>query len=70
MNLQTAIEQAWENRELLKNADTLSAIEQVIEELDKGRLRVAEPLPSGDWQVNDWIKKAVILYFPARTMET
>ncbi len=70
MNYQAAIEQAWENRELLKNTETISAIEAVIEELDKGRLRVAEPLASGDWQVNDWVKKAVILYFPTRTMET
>lgn len=70
MNHQATIEQAWENRERLKNTETLLAIEAVIEELDKGRLRVAEPLPSGEWQVNDWVKKAVILYFPTRSMET
>lgn len=70
MNHQATIEQAWENRELLKNNETRLAIEATIEELDKGRLRVAEPLPSGEWQVNDWVKKAVILYFPTRSMET
>jgi len=62
------IEQAWENRELLKEEATQQAINAVIEDLDKGRLRVAEPTADG-WQVNDWVKKAVILYFPIRTME-
>lgn len=68
-NVQQIIEQAWENRDLLKEATTQQAIQFVIEELDKGRLRVAEPVANG-WQVNDWIKKAVILYFPIRQMET
>ena len=63
------IEEAWENRERLQDADVRQAIGAVIEELDKGRLRVAEP--SGDgWQVNEWVKKAVVLYFPIRKMET
>jgi 2,3,4,5-tetrahydropyridine-2-carboxylate N-succinyltransferase len=63
------IEAAWEDKALLQKAETIEAINHVIEELDKGRLRVAEP--SGDgWQVNDWIKKAVILYFPLQKMET
>lgn len=67
--MQNIIEKAWEDRSLLSNADTRKAIESVIEELDKGRLRVAEP--EGDsWKVNDWVKKAVILYFPIRQMET
>jgi 2,3,4,5-tetrahydropyridine-2-carboxylate N-succinyltransferase len=68
-NAQQIIEQAWENRELLKNAETVNTINFVIEELDKGRLRVAEPVADG-WQVNDWVKKAVIMYFPIRQMET
>jgi 2,3,4,5-tetrahydropyridine-2-carboxylate N-succinyltransferase len=68
-NTQQIIEQAWENRELLKNAETVNTINFVIEELDKGRLRVAEPVADG-WQVNDWVKKAVIMYFPIRQMET
>ncbi len=67
--MQNIIEKAWEDRSLLNNADTRKVIENVIEELDKGRLRVAEP--DGDsWKVNDWLKKAVILYFPIRQMET
>lgn len=66
--VQSLILQAWEDREKLKKQETIEAIEQVIEELDKGRLRVAQP--SGDsWQVNEWVKKAVILYFPTRKME-
>ncbi len=68
--IQSIIESAWENRVLLNDAATIQAIESVIEELDKGRIRVAEPMENGDWQTNDWIKKAVILYFPTRTMET
>lgn len=63
------IEQAWENRGLLKEQAVQAAIREVIEQLDKGTLRVAEPL-NGTWQVNDWVKKAVILYFPIQTMET
>lgn len=66
---QSIIEAAWENRELLKDSRTTDAINFIIEELDKGRLRCAEPTESG-WQVNDWVKKAVILYFPIRQMET
>ena len=63
------IEAAWENRELLKDQETIDAINTVIEDLDKGKLRVAEP-DGDDWKVNDWVKKAVILYFPTRKMET
>ena len=63
------IEEAWENRELLKESKTITAINEVLEELDKGRLRCAEP-NGDDWVVNDWVKKAVILYFPVREMET
>ena len=64
------IEAAWENRNLLTEKSTIAAIEQVIEDLDKGLLRVAEPLDDGTWQVNEWVKKAVVLYFPIRQMET
>lgn len=67
-HIKDTIEQAWENRELLKNANVLDAIDQVIEALDNGALRCAEPTADG-WQVNDWVKKAVILYFPVRKME-
>ncbi len=63
------IERAWDNRELLANTETQETIRNVIEELDKGRIRVAEP--DGDnWKVNEWVKKAVILYFPMQQMET
>jgi 2,3,4,5-tetrahydropyridine-2-carboxylate N-succinyltransferase len=69
MQLQQIIEKAWENRDLLKEADTQQAINEVISQLDKGTLRVAQPTDKG-WQVNEWVKKAVILYFPIRQMET
>jgi 2,3,4,5-tetrahydropyridine-2,6-dicarboxylate N-succinyltransferase len=68
-DLQFHIEQAWDNRELLKEKTTQQAIEAVIEEIDKGRLRTAEPV-GDDWKVNEWVKKAVVLYFPIRQMET
>lgn len=62
------IEIAWGNRELLSQSDIQSAIKSVIEDLDKGKLRVAEPKGS-EWIVNEWIKKAVILYFSIQKME-
>jgi 2,3,4,5-tetrahydropyridine-2-carboxylate N-succinyltransferase len=68
-NIQETIEKAWEDRSLLKDKDTHQAICTVIEQLDKGSLRVAQPAGDG-WQVNDWVKKAVILYFPIQQMET
>ncbi|MFT6246009.1 MAG: 2,3,4,5-tetrahydropyridine-2-carboxylate N-succinyltransferase [Salibacteraceae bacterium] len=68
--MRSIIESAWDNRELLKDPETIKAIEAVIEDLDKGRLRVAEPLENGEWQVNEWVKKAVVMYFPIRKMET
>jgi 2,3,4,5-tetrahydropyridine-2-carboxylate N-succinyltransferase len=69
MELKNLIENAWEDRTLLKDEAVLEAINTIIEDLDKGKRRIAEPLPNGDWQVNDWLKKAVILYFPIRKME-
>ena len=63
------IEQAWDNRELLNDSKTQESIRYVIEELDKGRLRVSEPI-GGKWIVHEWVKKAVILYFPIQKMET
>ncbi len=68
--MQQIIEAAWANRELLKQKETIATIDEVIEKLDKGVLRVAEPLADGSWKVNEWIKKAVILYFPIRKMNT
>ncbi|MEE4176600.1 MAG: 2,3,4,5-tetrahydropyridine-2,6-dicarboxylate N-succinyltransferase [Bacteroides sp.] len=67
--LRSIIEKAWENREELKTKATADAVAAVIELLDKGKLRVAEPA-DGQWLVSDWVKKAVILYFPLRKMET
>ena len=63
------IENTWDNRDLLKESATQDAIRAIIEGLDKGKLRVAEPADDG-WKVNEWIKKAVILYFPIQKMET
>lgn len=68
-DVKAIIEAAWDQRELLSEPRTREAIETVIEALDKGRLRVAEPTGDG-WQANEWIKKAVVLYFPIRQMET
>ncbi|MGE5425139.1 MAG: 2,3,4,5-tetrahydropyridine-2,6-dicarboxylate N-succinyltransferase [Syntrophothermus sp.] len=62
-DLQPVIESAWENRELLKEKSAREAIFSVIEALDKGTVRVAEK-NNGQWVVNEWVKKAVILYFP------
>ncbi len=67
--LQSKILEAWENRALLSDAAYRTAIEAVIDLLESGKLRVAEPSAS-TWQVNEWVKKAVILYFPIRGMET
>ncbi|WP_298472616.1 2,3,4,5-tetrahydropyridine-2,6-dicarboxylate N-succinyltransferase [uncultured Maribacter sp.] len=67
--LQNIIEKAWDNRDLLKESATQDAIRKVIALLDKGELRVAEPTTDG-WQVNEWVKKGVVLYFPIQKMET
>ena len=68
--LRATIEKAWDNRALLTETETITAIETVIEKIDKGQLRCAEPLENGEWQVNEWVKKAVVMYFPIRKMET
>ena len=68
-DLKSIIEAAWENRELLQKSETTAAIRAVIDLLDEGTLRVAEPSTNG-WQVNEWVKKAVVLYFPIQKMET
>lgn len=69
MELRDHIEKAWDNRDLLKEKETQEHIRGVIDLLDQGHLRVAEPSADG-WRVNDWVKKAVILYFPIQQMET
>ncbi len=69
MELKNLIESAWIDRSLLGNPEVVEAIEKIIEDMDRGRRRIAEPIDGG-WQVNDWLKKAVILYFPIRNMES
>ena len=69
MEHKSIIEKAWDNQELLNESSTISAIEEVIEMLDKGKLRIAEN-NDGNWIVHEWVKKAVVLYFPIRKMET
>jgi 2,3,4,5-tetrahydropyridine-2-carboxylate N-succinyltransferase len=69
-NLQKKIEQIWEDRSLLSQPESIEAIEHIIAELDAGKIRVAQVLANGNWQVNEWIKKAVILYFPIKQMQT
>ncbi|TXH28019.1 MAG: 2,3,4,5-tetrahydropyridine-2,6-dicarboxylate N-succinyltransferase [Cyclobacteriaceae bacterium] len=68
MQLQELIEKAWANRELLKTTETQQAVREVVSLLDTGRIRVAEPTEDS-WKVNEWVKKAVILYFPIQQME-
>ena len=69
MKLQEIIEAAWDDRDLLRESSVQEAIHEVVDQLDRGILRVAQQEADG-WKVNDWIKKAVILYFPIRKMET
>ena len=66
--LKEIIETAWDNREQLKFEETRNAVSEVIRQLDAGKLRVAEPVAE-KWMVNEWVKKAVILYFPMSEME-
>ncbi len=67
--LKDLILKAWDNRELLKDTKTINSIRSVISLIDQGELRCAEPTADG-WQVNEWVKKAVVLYFPIQKMET
>ncbi len=69
INMKNIIEAAWENRSLLEKSETQETIRAVINKLDSGELRVASPTEQG-WQVNEWVKKAVVLYFPIQKMET
>ena len=67
--LKQIIETAWDQRELLKEEHVQNAIRQVIDLIDSGELRCAEPVGE-EWQINEWVKKAVVLYFPIQKMET
>ncbi len=68
--LQSIIDAAWDNRDLLLERPTREAIMEVIRMLNQGELRVAQPVGPGQWTVNDWVKKAITLYFPIQPMET
>jgi 2,3,4,5-tetrahydropyridine-2-carboxylate N-succinyltransferase len=80
MELQQLIAEVWANRELLKDPRYSDAVRAVIEEVDKGRLRVAAPVGEGkkdaaggsasQWQVNEWVKQAILLYFGIQPMQT
>lgn len=69
MSLPQLIETVYNDRSLLKDEKYITAIKTVIEEVDKGRLRTAEPV-NGHWQVNEWVKQAILLYFAVQQMET
>jgi len=78
VKLENLIQEAWDNRELLKDTIYSDAVKNVIEKLDSGELRTAEPVhrttfnkePESVWQVNEWIKKAILLYFGIQGIET
>jgi 2,3,4,5-tetrahydropyridine-2-carboxylate N-succinyltransferase len=70
MELKQPIVEAWANRELLKDSKYSDAVRAVIEEVDKGRLRVASPKDGGGWAVNEWVKQAILMYFGIQQMQT
>ena len=67
--LQEKIAAAWADRGLLKEVGFEAAVREVIEAVDKGRLRTAEPVEGG-WQVNEWVNQAILMYFGIQQMET
>lgn len=69
MEVKQRIQEAWSDRNQLQQSSVQEAIRAVMEELDKGRLRVAEPAPEG-WRVNEWVKQAILLYFAIQPMQT
>jgi len=69
MSLQNLILEAWSNRDLLKEATYSDAVRAVIEDVDKGRLRVASP-ENDKWVVNEWVKQAILMYFGIQQMQT
>lgn len=69
MELKEPVLAAWANRELLKDDIYANAVRAVIEEVDKGRLRTASPV-NGGWEVNEWVKQAILMYFAIQQMET
>ncbi|MDQ3683393.1 MAG: 2,3,4,5-tetrahydropyridine-2,6-dicarboxylate N-succinyltransferase, partial [Bacteroidota bacterium] len=69
MKLKESIEQAWQNREMLTDKAVRDDVQSVIKMIDEGQLRVAEPAEHG-WQVNEWVKQAILLYFSIQPMQT
>ncbi|MCW5922513.1 MAG: 2,3,4,5-tetrahydropyridine-2,6-dicarboxylate N-succinyltransferase [Saprospiraceae bacterium] len=69
-SMQEIIESAWDDRSLLQNWEVKKAIREVIAALDAGELRVAEPQADGIWLTHEWLKKAILLYFPIQEMQT
>ena len=69
-SMKAVVERAWECRSLLDQTETRQAVADVMQGLDEGKLRVAEPLGDGEWQVNEWVKQAVLLNFPIQSMQT
>ena len=70
IQLKQIIEKVWIDRSLLSDTQVIKVIRDVIQLLDEGKLRCAEPIPgSRNWQVNEWVKKAVVMYFPIQKME-
>lgn len=69
MDVQSLIAEAWSNRDLLKDSKYSDSVRTVIEEVDKGRLRTASPTDNG-WQVNEWVKQAILMYFGIQQMKT
>ena len=70
--LKNTVERAWDDRSLLSSDEVRAALRAVVDEVDKGRLRTAQPVDAEQslWQVNEWVKKAIILYFPTQQMRT
>ena len=69
-DLKSRVEEAWADRTQLQKQEVKDAIANVMAGLDVGALRVAEPLGDGSWQVNEWVKQAVLLNFPIQKMVT
>ena len=66
-DFKSIIEKAWDDRSILHTTEVKEAINAIIDQLDKGELRVAEPTADG-WKINEWVKKAIVMYFPIRQM--
>lgn len=67
--LKRRIETIWEEKELLFEEENKDAVREVVELLDKGKLRVAQPTDKeSEWVVNEWVKKALLMYFPIQNM--